>query len=46
MIMLLCLDLFGDQITKLIYCFYIDEFVSSVHFQLNCNIRGFEDYLR
>ena len=46
MIMLLRLDLFGDQITKLIYCFCIGDFVSSVHFELNCNIWGFEACLR
>jgi len=41
MIMLLPLGLFGDKITKLIYSFYIDELMSSVHFVLNCNIWEF-----
>ena len=31
---------------KLIYCFYVGELVSSVHFELNCNIWGFEACLR
>jgi len=44
--MLLWVDLFGDQITWLIYCLYISEFVSSVHFELNCNVWGFEACLR
>ena len=42
MIMLLWLGLIGDQIKELIYCFYVGKFVSSVHFDLNCNIWQFE----
>jgi hypothetical protein len=37
-IMLLPLVLFTEQITKFIYSIYIDELVSSVHFELICNI--------
>ena len=44
--MLLRLDLFGDQIAVLIYCFCIGEFVSSVHFQLYCDIWVFEASLQ
>ena len=30
--LLLWLDLFGDMITELIYCFCVGELMSSVHF--------------
>jgi len=46
MIIILWLGLFEDQITKLIYSFYIGELVSSVHFELNCKIWGFAASLR
>jgi len=38
MIMLLRLGLFGDQITKLIYCFNVGGLLSNVHFEINCNM--------
>jgi len=36
--MLLQLGLFLEQISKLIYRLYVDKLVSSVHFELNCNM--------